>query len=229
MAEKDNANDDDYGGIPLGLGAGMEAKAKKDLAEAEEEEAEQETEAGRKKSKSKKLEANAEEGEAGAINDESSAIRKKAASESEEADSEEKRDRERWKWEKADRKKAARRETAEDVASAARAGYDAAKFVGGTGYGLAKVAANTLKPQGVTIFFFIALSVHIIDLAVDQFGKSNSGITGFRFGLYTFLMLYAWFAFYGGATAGLNSLKKPAAVSGLCFILPLILSLILKI
>lgn len=105
----------------------------------------------------------------------------------------------------------------------------AASAAGSAGYGMAAVAAGTLKPQGATIFFFIAILFHLLDLAVDQFGKSNSGITGFRFGLYSILALYAWFAFYGGTTAGLDSFKKPAAVSGLCFIIPLILSLILKI
>jgi hypothetical protein len=215
--------------------AKAEEEARRKLAEAEEEEAENTAKAGKKKSKSIRSDAKAEEDEskseediADAEEDEAGAIKDKARSEREETSAEEERDQERWKWEQADRKKAARRETAEDVASAARAGLGAARAVGSRGYDLASFAAGVVKPSGTVIFFLVAMLAHIVD-ALTDFGKSNSGITGLRFGLYVLLMLYAWLAFYGGGKGGLESLGKPAIVSALSFLLPLLVSLILKI
>ena len=99
------------------------------------------------------------------------------------------------------------------------------------GYGMAGLAIGApFAIAGSAFWFFnIAMLLHVVD-ALTGFGKANSGITGFRFGMYVFLMLYAWFALYGGASqGGLNTLGKPAAISGISFLLPLVVSIILKV
>ncbi len=95
--------------------------------------------------------------------------------------------------------------------------------------GMSALAAAPVKvTESAFWFFLVALAVHIVDI-FHNFGQGNRGITGLRFGLYVFLMLYAWFALYGGAGAGLKSLEKPLAVSALAFFLPLVVSLLIEI
>ncbi|MBD3313428.1 hypothetical protein GF345_03215 [Candidatus Woesearchaeota archaeon] len=96
------------------------------------------------------------------------------------------------------------------------------------GYGMASVAAGTAAiAGGITMFFYITLGVHIIDV-ITGFGRENSGLTPLRFSMYVIIMLYAWFAIFGGARGGLGSISRPAIISGVAFFLPIVINLILN-